>query len=253
MSAIDHHAWTNRWRGLHPLEKLAPAAGLLAVGLSLPPLAAAPPVIAVAALAAIAGAGVPARAYFGTVAVALGFLLAGVPVLAVSVEVADGLRVGWAPDGLRLAAEATVRSLAAVACLAFLILTTPVVELVALLRRLGVPRLIRDLMVLTYRMITVFLERAETGRQAQVGRNGYDGFGGSLRSAGLLAATLLDRALDRGRRLEHGLAARGLDGDLPEVAPDRRPSPRRLAAGLLLTLATATAARLLEPFVAVPL
>jgi len=37
MLAIDRHAWTNRWRDRHPLEKLVPAGGMLLVALILPP------------------------------------------------------------------------------------------------------------------------------------------------------------------------------------------------------------------------
>ena len=42
MRAIDHHAWTNRWRDWHPAEKLLPAGSLLILTLMLPPLTTAP-------------------------------------------------------------------------------------------------------------------------------------------------------------------------------------------------------------------
>jgi cobalt/nickel transport system permease protein len=169
--------------------------------------------------------------------VPLGFLLTGIPVLALAVDVSDGVHIGLAPDGLRLAAEVTSRSLAATSCLVFLILTTPVAELVPMLGRLGVPRPVRELVLLIYRLIFVFLERADAGRQAQVARLGYDGPRRSIRSLGWLAGSLFQRSLDRGRRLETGLAARGFTGDLPQPGCDRVPSGALLVAGALLPVA----------------
>lgn len=246
MLAIDRHAWTNRWHDLHPLEKLLPALGMLLVTLVLPPWPAAPLSIAAMLALTILGAGVPAGAVLGTLAVPLGFLLTGAPVLALAVDVSDGLHVGLAPGGLEAAAAVTLRSLAATSCLVFLILTTPVADLMPLLGRLGVPRLVRDLMLLTYRLIFVFLDCAATGRQAQIGRLGYDGPRRSLRSAGWLAGSLFQRSLARGRRLEIGMAARGLGGDLPQPIDGRMPSARRLLAGAALPLVIASAALLMR-------
>jgi cobalt/nickel transport system permease protein len=242
MLAIDRHAWTNRWHARHPLEKLLPALGMMLVALVMPPWPTAPLVIAVMVTLAVAGAGVPAAAVLGTLAVPLGFLLTGVPVLALAVDVSDGLRVGLAPGGLEMAAAVTSRSLAATSCLVFLILTTPMADLVPLLARIGVPRLVRDLILLMYRLIFIFLDCAITGRQAQVGRLGYDGPRRSLRSVGWLAGSLFQRSLDRGRRLETGLAARGFTGDLPQPSDGRTPSPVTLLAGVALPLAVACAA-----------
>ena len=42
----------------------------------------------------IAGARVPPKAALGTLAVPLGFLLTGIPVLALAVDVSDGVQIG---------------------------------------------------------------------------------------------------------------------------------------------------------------
>ena len=55
MQAIDHHAWTNRWRDRHPLEKLLPAVTLLLLTLVLPPLSIGPLVLAGTTLATVCG------------------------------------------------------------------------------------------------------------------------------------------------------------------------------------------------------
>ncbi len=245
MSAIDRFAWTNRWHDRHPLEKLMLTGGMLTVALALPPLTTAPLIIGALFGVGMLGAGLPFGALLRPVAAAAGFLLAGLPVLALSIDFSDGLHIAFTPNGLSMAVEATLRSLAAVTCLALLILTTPVADLVPLLGRVGVPRVVRELILLIYHMVFIILERAATGRQAQTARQGYDGFGRSLRSAGLLAGTLFQRALDRGRRLEIGLAARGYTGDLPLPLEHRTLSASGLSLGLLLPCATAAASLLL--------
>jgi cobalt/nickel transport system permease protein len=233
MSAIDRFAWTNRWHDRHPLEKLMLAGGMLIVALILPPLTTAPLVIGALFGAGMLGAGLPFGALLRPVAAAA------------SIDFSDGLRIAFTPNGLSIAVEATLRSLAAVTCLALLILTTPVADLVPLLGRVGVPRVVRELILLIYHMVFIILERAATGRQAQTTRQGYDGFGRSLRSAGLLASTLFQRTLDRGRRLEIGLAARGYTGDLPLPVEHRILSASGLSLGLFLPCATAAASLLL--------
>ena len=80
---------------------------MLLAALVLPPWPAAPLIVAVMLVLTIVGARVPARAALGTLAVPLGFLLTGIPVLALAIDVSDGVHIGLAPDGLRLAAEVT--------------------------------------------------------------------------------------------------------------------------------------------------
>ena len=55
--------------------------------------------------------------------------------------------------GLQLALETSVRALAAVSCLSFLTLTTPLADLIPLVRRAGVPAGIIELILLIYRCL----------------------------------------------------------------------------------------------------
>ncbi|MDG4596415.1 MAG: cobalt ECF transporter T component CbiQ [Candidatus Contendobacter sp.] len=245
MRAIDHHAWTNRWRCWHPAEKLLPASGLLVLTLILPPLTTAPLVLAGMALATVRGAGVPLPTLLSVLAAPTAFLLAGIPFLAVSVDFTHGFALLPSQDGLRLALTMTIRALAAMSCLAFLILTTPVTDWVASLRRVGVPSGVVELSLLTYRLIFVFVERALTGHQAQAARLGYSRVDRSVRSLGLLAGNLFQRSLAQAHRLEIGLAARGYTGELRVLTPKRVLSRMRLVVGLGLVGLVGTAGSLL--------
>ncbi len=124
----------------------------------------------------------------------------------------------------------SLRALAATASLLLIILTTPVSEFLGLLRKIRVPAAIVDVTLLVYRFTMVTAEIAERARISQASRMGYTGFRRSLRSAGLLAASLLPRVLDKASRMETGLAARAYDGDLRVLSSQAAPS-RRFALG----------------------
>jgi cobalt/nickel transport system permease protein len=246
MLAIDHRAWTNRWHDHHPAEKLLLAGGLLLLSITLPPLTTGPLVFLVMALATVAGAGIPVTVFLGVIAIPGAFLLTGLPFLAVSLDFTSGIWLSFSPAGIEAAFQVMMRSLAAFSCLAFLTLTTPIIDLVPLLRRFGVPQLIVELMLLVYRLIFVFAERAVTGQQAQTARQGYSSLGRGIHSLGLLVASLFQRSLERARRLEIGLAARGFEGRLRVLLPDRALSLSRLAGILGVLLVVALAGVLLE-------
>jgi len=238
MLAIDRHAWTNRWHRRHPGEKLLLASGLLLISITLPPLTTGPVVFVFMAVATIAGAGVPVSAFLRFIAVPGAFLLSSVPLLAVSLDISGGVRLAWSLPGLETAQQVVMRSMGAISCLAFLALTTPLIDLAPFLRRLGVPQVIVEIMLLTYRLLFVFMERAVSGWRAQAARQGYAGFARSLHSLSLLIANLLQRSLGRARCIETGLAARGFEGELRVLTPERLLSPVRLAtiAGVLLAV-----------------
>lgn len=232
--ALDQHAWSNRWCECHPLEKLLPALALLLLTICSPSLVVAPLVIALTLSATVWGAGVPLRTFAQVMFVPATFLLVGAPFLALSVDFNSTWNVRWSPEGVQLALQTTLRALAAVSCLALLTLTTPLADWIPLVRRIGVPTSVVELILLMYRLIFVFAERASTAYQAQTTRLGYTRFDRSVHSLGLLAGNLFQRALDRARHLEIGLAARGYTGELRVLSAERPVSWRRLGLALLL-------------------
>lgn len=237
--ALDRYAWTNRWRHYHPAEKLLLAGGLLLLSLLLPPLTTAPLILLTVWLAAAPGAGIPTKTLIWTLAAPAGFLLAGLPLLLLSVDLSGG--VSLSAEGGDKAARLLARSLAAVASLALFALTTPVAVWAPLLRRGGVPAALVEILLLMYRLLFVVAEQAGAAARAQAARLGYDGARRSLRSLGLLIANLLQRSLAQARRLEIGLAARNFDGELRVLSPPHSLSRRRLLAIAAVLLAVALA------------
>jgi cobalt/nickel transport system permease protein len=211
MSPVDRSAHLNRWRHRPLIEKSLLALGMLALAVSLPPFPAAVMIAAGMAAAALAGARVPVRVWLACALAPVGFMLTGAVVLVVQF---DGHGLSLSPAGLAAAGGLIARALAGLSCLLFLALTTPATDLMAGLRRLGVPAEIVEIALLMYRFIFLIADEAFAMNAAQAARLGHSTSWRRLRSLGLLLASLLPRALDRARRLETGLAARGWDGEM---------------------------------------
>ncbi|MCE1237695.1 MAG: cobalt ECF transporter T component CbiQ [Hyphomicrobiales bacterium] len=237
MTPIDRIAATNRWRGRPLVEKALLGLGLLALALALPPWPAAPAILVVATLVVTRGAGVPLATWAKILAAPLGFVLTGAATLIVTV---GDHGVALAPGGLAAASALTLRATAAIAGLLTLTLTTPATDLVAALRRVGVPAEIVEIALLTHRFLLVAGDTAQSMNAAQAARLGHVDWKRRIRSTGMLAANLLPRTLDRAHRLEQGLAARGWTGaSLAVLRPEPPVSIRRLAAILALLVALA--------------
>ncbi len=244
MLHIDRYAYRNRLYGVHPADKVCLAGTALFVS-----LAGAPPLTPLLVLVVMAGAtvgwaGIPWRYYLRLVAVGLGFLVLGLPAVALQAGPAGdgllwGVRVGTFflgldRAGVERALHLLVKCLGAVSGLYFLALTTPVTELLRVLRRVGFPGLLLELMDLVYRYLFVLLETAGSIYVAQAARDGYASWGRAFRSLGLLVSVLFVRAHHRALALFTALSARGYNGSLEVVGPEYLSSwKNRLAVGCL--------------------
>jgi cobalt/nickel transport system permease protein len=236
MSPIDRAAHLNRWRGKPLAEKVLLALGMLALALILPPGRGATLVAVAMTAAALLFARVPPGLWLSCAAAPMGFLAVGVVSLSLKI---DAHGIGLAPGGFPAAATLVARSAAGVACLLFLALTTPASDLIAGLRRIGVPVEIADIALVMYRFLFVLAEAAMAMDAAQAARLGHADARRRIRSLGLLVANLLPRALDRARRMEIGLAARGWQGEMRVLSDHPRPTARGLAQVCAVLCATA--------------
>lgn len=234
MHQIDSYAHASPFRAWHPLELLALAGGALVLSIGLPVWPTAPILWVGMSVLTVRGGGVPARALVRFLSLPAGFLVLGALPLCV-VWGAHGLRWSW--EGTAEAGRLLLRGGAALSCLLFLSLATPVLVLLSALQALGVPRLLVELAALLYRFLFLLDGVAHAIRAAQEARLGYSSPGRAYRSFSWLVVGLLRRSLLRAQRLERGLAARGYTGALPPFRFSRGVSWRVLGAvlgGLLL-------------------
>lgn len=234
MHQIDICAHTNNWAYQHPCQKLLLAGGTLLLSLLLPPLAAGPLILAGMVCLALLGARVSAGIYLRFLAVGMAFASMGAIPLAFGVRWGRaGMELAFSVQGAETAVRALLRAWAAMSCLLFLAMTTPLTALISQLRRLKVPGAVIEVMQLIYRMLWLLDDVCHKARVAQTARLGYCGLRQSFRSTGILAAGLFCRIMDRAQRLETGLAARGYQGSLNVLVENR---PLRVR-GVILTLA----------------
>lgn len=246
MHLIDRYAYTSRIRRIDPAQKAALSGLVIVLCLVLDqPTVGMLAVIWMAALAVV-WAGVPGRV-IGRVLLAEGlFLVLAVVGVVLSFSTAppppafQGIRVGslWvstSAGSLGLAALLVSRALGCAAAMNFLALTTPLVDIVELLRRLRVPPVLIDLMSVMYRFVFVLLESMQRMHTAQQSRLGYATRRAAMRSSGLLASRMFIDAYQRSTRMQTALESRGYSGDLRVLSPAYRHDARIYWLGAAVT------------------
>ncbi len=222
MMMLERYAYANRWRRVSPAAKgLFALCGLTAVFAAGSPRVACC-LAAVLAAVTLAGTGVSLKNYLRVAAPALGFLATSAATLLFSLRLDGpaGPALHLVPSELPQVAFACTRSLGGLTAMLFLALTTPMNDIVALLRRLKTPETLLDIMTLCYRTIFVFSEAVHDMRTAQAARLGYATPGRALRSLGALAANLTLQVWQRSQSLHQAALARNNDGPLRFLEPE---------------------------------
>lgn len=246
MRVIDRYAFGNALRQIDPAQKggLALLAIILCLALDRPAVG----ILALIWMLALTTwwADVPLRVFSRvllTEGLFLGLSVTGI-ILSIGGEMPETTVFAWhigvfwlsvAPESLALATHVLTRSLGCVAALNFLILTTPLIDLIDLMRRIRLPEGLIDVMALTYRAIFVLLDSLERMATAQNARLGYATARTAMRSAALLASQLFLDAYRRSQRAQIALESRGFDGALRVLPLTYRRSPRVWQASVALT------------------
>ena len=108
--------------------------------------------------------------------------------------------------------ELILTAFSSVSCLYFLILTTPVTDLLTVLRQIHCPSLILELMLLIYRAIFILLDLADAIQTAQNCRLGNRTFRSKLSCMGQMLCVLLVRSLKKSSILYDAMESRLYDG-----------------------------------------
>jgi len=245
LKAVDASAQLNRWR-----QRTGPI-GLFCVGMMvctfLPPSRSAAILTgAVTVATTLMGANVPVGTFLRALAAPLTFVAVGWLALSFSVE----LQGPWptlrlAPEGVPVAIDSALRSIAATSVLVCFACTVPASRWISWLARLGLPVAIIDLLYLTYRTIFILDEERQSLLLAARQRLGNRTPAACLRTAGHLGAGLLVRTLGRAHRLHRGLEARCFHGHLRVLQSTTSSHPADYALALAVPLACGAALLLL--------
>ncbi len=119
----------------------------------------------------------------------------------------------YSETGFKKAVIIGVKSIASVSLFFFLILTTPVVQLNRVFKRLKISPLLCELIILIYRYIFLFFETASIIHLSQKSRMGYSNFKNSLKSTGQLVSSLFVKSFSHSKAAYNALRGRGFHGD----------------------------------------
>ena len=153
---------------------------------------------------------------------------------------------GYSPairvEGANLAALLMARTFGGMCSLFFIALTTPMIEIFAVLKSLRIPGSVIELSMMIYRYIFVFLDQAAMIHSAQVMRLGDAGTKNSLNSFAMLCGVLFLRSWEQGERLVVAMDSRCYDGKLDLMEHAGRAGPGAIMAGAAYLSATAAIA-----------
>lgn len=136
-------------------------------------------------------------------------------------------------DSCLYALQLILTALAAVSCLYFLSFTTPVPDILDVLKKLHCPKILIELMLLIYRFIFVLLETASAISMSQDCRLGNKNYRTALKSFGMMGSVLMIRAISRSNRLYDAMEARCYDGTI-HVLSESRPPKKKVILAIIL-------------------
>lgn len=223
MIIIDKLAYSSRLRYKNPAVKSAFAVGSLLICVGARSFILSLIIFTVMAGLAVLSSRISIFRYLKLMSIPFGFLV--LSTIAIIVNITDqpmdlvslpvgskylAVSVHSLTDGLRLVAVAA----ASVSCLYFLTLSTTMIDILAVLRRLRCPKIMMELMLLIYRYIFVVLDMAGAITASQNCRLGNKDFMTELRSIGQMLAVLLIRSLKKSSLLFESMESRCYDGEI---------------------------------------
>lgn len=150
--------------------------------------------------------------FFGTVAIAIGFSLK--PAGQYCFHVLQLFYIYCSDASLWKAARLVFKAFGAVSALYMLTLTTPLSELIVVLRKAHIPKVLIELMNMIYRYIFIMMDTHNRMKNSAEARLGYVDFKTACYSFGQVAGNLLVVSLKRGTNYYNALESRCYDGDL---------------------------------------
>ncbi len=247
MMVIDKLAYSSKLRYKNPAVKAAFAVGNLLICVGARSFTVSLIILSVMAGFAVLSSRISVLRYIKLMSIPFGFLM--LSTIAIVINISDKpMDLVSFPVGSRYlaisfyslmeGARLVTVAIASVSCLFFLTLSTTMLDILALLRKLRCPKIMMELMMLIYRYIFVVLDMAGAITTSQNCRLGNKDFMTELRSIGQMLAVLLIRSLRKSTLLFESMESRCYDGEIL-VLNEYRPAMTGdivLVAGFLLLM-----------------
>ena len=236
---IDKYAYYNRLLNVHPIEKFLYAILTLLLCLFLNSATISITIIILNSVILVYKAGIKADFYLKLLLIPVSFLFIGTATIAFNVITHQekallcfnifNFNIGITQSSFIQAQNIFLKAFGSVSCLYFLALTTPMVDIVSVLRKLKFPELFLELMSLVYRLIFIFIKIAGRIHTSQSSRLGYYGINNSFKSMGYLISSLFLLSYKKADDLYTALEARGYTGKLNVLEKQYKLSKKRIA------------------------
>ncbi len=142
------------------------------------------------------------------------FLLFGCIAIAIEISYNDHIAIVITQESLFKSICVMARAFAAVSTLYFLTLSTPVYEIMSVLKKFHFPKILIELMYMIYRYIFILAEVQYQLKIAATSRMGYCDFFTSCKTFGNCAGNLLILSLKRSEIYYQAMESRCYDGEL---------------------------------------
>lgn len=224
MNSIDKFAYISGLKKVNPMEKFIFAMVTMIVCIALNNIIDSIIILLLMAMITVILGKMPLKTYIKLMSLPLVFLILGVITIAINVVAnSEGLlfsfsifsmKLGCTYESILTAIRLFLKSIASVSCLYFLTLTTPIFEVLSVLKKLKVPKLFIELMELIYRFIFVLLDTANMIYISQNSRLGYSTLKTGFSSLGKLITILFISAYKRSQDIYDAMESRCYDGDI---------------------------------------
>lgn len=237
MLSMDACAQKSRFFTWHAGGKFLFAVGMLFGCICADSLLLSAVVFLLMTLLTVAAGGVPLHEYIAYLKLPAGFvLLGGLTILFQFLPTPGGLidiplfgqYLSVTPESRMEALILTGKAIAAVSCLYFASLSTPMGELIGFFRRIHLPKIIIELMYLIYRYIFILLEAHRTMQDAAESRLGYRDMGTTFRTYPKLAANLMVLSFRKASRSFDAMESRCYEGDVCFLEQDKPLAAKQL-------------------------
>lgn len=230
MLKIDDYAYTNALRHVHPIEKVGFTITFLFFTIITKNVVIGLITFFVMSLSIVLAAKIPFAQYIRLLLLPSIFIFTSMVAILVSIAPLEyesdktiwdvtiflwQLYISW--DNVNLAYHLLITVIGSVSCLYFLILTTPLHQLMWVLRKIKLPTLFIELIGLTYRFIFVLLDKKQEIHLAQSSRLGYQNYRLWITSMGQLIVSLFIKSIQTAKELQIAIDSRGGDEGLYEV------------------------------------
>jgi cobalt/nickel transport system permease protein len=216
-STIDFYSYHGRWREKSPMVKFGLTLWLLVLALMSTSSVDHAAMLVALSIMIVLGNRTPLKVYMKLLTIPLIFLFLSVLGIIVPVDVFQK-GIGW--DAVHRATRVMSKAMASVTCLYLLVLTTPLGDILEVLKKLKMSPVLIELMYLSYRMIWLLASISEKMYSGQVIRLGYRRMGIGFKSLGSLGTMLFKRSYKRADAMYTAMTLRGYSGSFHHlVAP----------------------------------